>query len=351
MAGSKRGRSGYIDQSGKIVIPLVLPYWGGNSDGEFHDGLLEIGNGKGIYVDHSGRRAFPGRLQRGWDFSEGLAAAMPEKGVLWGYINTHGDFAIRPWLRPSADNYLWPFQDGLALIEEEGKYGYIDRTGKFVIPPRFLLAEPFHEGIARVVIEGPCVYQQILEESPCPDIGTVPHGKSSLRGAPPCKYTFVDKLGNLISNAQFDYAREFSEGLAPVKSGGKWGYIDRTGHLAIPLKYDMATPFSQGLALVSEDKLFGYIDSRGEFRITPRFKYAESFADGLAVVGDERSSYWYINQDGNQLFGRKFVLASPFFKGIAHVKLEGDETQTEIQGSGTFAYINRSGDEVFRYKP
>ena len=34
---------------------------------------------------------------------------------------------------------------------------------------------------------------------------------------------------------QFDEATDFSEGLAAVKIGGKWGFVDKSGKFVIPL--------------------------------------------------------------------------------------------------------------------
>jgi hypothetical protein len=39
---------------------------------------------------------------------------------------------------------------GLFLIVQSGKYGYIDRSGKYLINPQFDIAEDFHEGLAQV---------------------------------------------------------------------------------------------------------------------------------------------------------------------------------------------------------
>jgi hypothetical protein len=51
-----------------------------------------------------------------------------------------------------------PFSEGLALAYIDGGYGYIDRTGGFVIPPRFQEGWSFANGRARVRIHG-SVYQ------------------------------------------------------------------------------------------------------------------------------------------------------------------------------------------------
>ena len=47
------------------------------------------------------------------------------------------------------------------------------------------------------------------------------------------KWGFIDKQGKMVINPQFDYAGDFSEGLAKVliedgtKYNRKWGYISR----------------------------------------------------------------------------------------------------------------------------
>ena len=55
-----------------------------------------------------------------------------------------------------------------------------------------------------------------------------------------------------LIEAKYEDADRFSEGLAAVKQGGKWGYIDETGKTVIPFRYDKAYPFSEGLAVVGK---------------------------------------------------------------------------------------------------
>lgn len=182
---TKGKKMGFIDASGKIQIPPVLSYEGGNGDDEFHDGLLEIGGGDGVYVNTTGKKVIRG-LERGWDFSEGLAVAMPKGGDKWGFIDKTGKFVIAPRFATSELDYPWSFEDGLAMIMVKGKIGYIDHSGAFMIPPSFLEGNDFHEGFARVVVEGPCAY--VDEDNYCPDFRTLPRGEKSEGRPPSCKY-------------------------------------------------------------------------------------------------------------------------------------------------------------------
>ncbi|HDS29982.1 MAG TPA: WG repeat-containing protein, partial [Firmicutes bacterium] len=49
---------------------------------------------------------------------------------------------------------------------------------------------------------------------------------------------FIDKTGQYVINPQFDFAFDFSEGLAPVKIAEKWGFIDKTGQFVINPQFD-----------------------------------------------------------------------------------------------------------------
>ena len=90
-------------------------------------------------------------------------------------------------------------QDALFPIEEKGKFGYINKSGKVMIASQFDYAESFSEGMAAVSVGG--------------------------------KRGFVDQTGKVVIAAQYDKTTPFSEGLASGKkmesgviltSRGKW---------------------------------------------------------------------------------------------------------------------------------
>lgn len=349
----QNGKAGYIDQTGKIVIPPTLDTYG-NAGGEFHDGMLQIDGNSTYHVDRTGAPVKDDGLYR-HEFSEGLALAKQKGGKKWGYIDGLGRFVISPRFDSYPLGSVSSFSDGLAMIQVAGKYGYIDRTGEFVIQPQFLLGNSFHEGRSLVVVEGPCTYygggicagSEILGES------------DSKEGLPTCKVTFIDKSGAVITTERFDQAYDFSEGFASIRIGSKWGFIDQSGNVVIKPKFEAAYRFSEGLALVKDGGLFGYIDVKGAYVIQPQFKYAGEFNDGLAVVGGELNEkkfdyndYYYINNQGHQAIQERFVLASHFFKGLAHVKLRSDKNAANSNNyseKGMFAYINTSGIMIFTY--
>lgn len=65
-----------------------------------------------------------------------------EKDVL---IDTNGKIFNIP-----AGYTLKGYSDGILLLEKNGHYGYMNRTGRWIVQPRYTYAEPFSEGLAVV---------------------------------------------------------------------------------------------------------------------------------------------------------------------------------------------------------
>lgn len=82
----------------------------------------------------------------------------PEDGLLIVTVDgKHGfiDLTGRTVIPPTFD-FAWQFSEGRASAWQNGRAGFIDRTGKFVISPRFEYAKAFHEGLAEVQLGGLC---------------------------------------------------------------------------------------------------------------------------------------------------------------------------------------------------
>jgi hypothetical protein len=352
------GRIAFIDQLGQIVVRSQVPdSWRFEEyGGEFHDGLILLSNyPHAEFMDLNGKTLKFENVDQASPFSDGIAAALDKNSQKWGFINTKGEFIVQPkyerWYTPFIDT----FSDGMALMQLHDKYGFLDRSGALAIEAKFLEAQPFHDGVARVIIEGPCK----THTPPCSSFVAefvIPGNSYKPQTVPRCLYAFIDKAGRPISDERFDDAKDFSEGLAPVSINGKWGFIDKSGAVIVKPQFDNADPFSDGLALVRQNGLFGFISHNGSFAFESKFRIAERFVGGLALVGNGNfnegdSHYWYIDHAGKQAIQDDFALATSFFKGLAHVKLQTkDGKKPQNLWTGQFAYIDRTGKKIFTYE-
>lgn len=112
------------------------------------------------YLNLHGQQQIETKYRRAYTFREGLAAASESGYENWGYLDPQGNWAIEPragWL--NADS----FHNGVAAVQigtdvglhldpwaRTDRWGYIDRRGEWVLPPVFLKARPFCEGLAHV---------------------------------------------------------------------------------------------------------------------------------------------------------------------------------------------------------
>jgi hypothetical protein len=138
----KRGKWGFVDETGRIVV--ACQYDDVNS---FSDGLAMVEkDGKWGFIDIKGREVILLGYESAFDFHEGIACVYNGiGGGMWGYIDKNGRE-----LFPARYYSYSDFHEGLARVRKEKKWGYIDRNGDEVIPCMYDSAEDFHEGLARV---------------------------------------------------------------------------------------------------------------------------------------------------------------------------------------------------------
>jgi hypothetical protein len=165
--------------------------------------------------------------------------------------------------------------EGLFWIREDGKYGYIDRTGKTVIAPQFENTMGFNEGLAATKMNG--------------------------------KYGYIDAKGNWVIKPQFDFTYMFSDGLAMVRVGKQYAWIDKKGNQVIaPQDFDeVAMGFTEGRLAVKKNGKWGYIDRTGKMIVEPKFKKATKFEGGAAQVETEDGMHHWIAADGRILWSQK----------------------------------------------
>lgn len=266
----EKGKISLIDKTGKKIADT--PYFNESSmfeDVVFNEGLFWVSNDAGLVgaIDRTGRVVielkydYPGDVLLEYDtyhFYEGVAVV--GKNLQRSLINTKGEVIAKLTKYDGNPNFtIGDFVEGLAGIYLNDKYGFIDLTGKEVVPPIYDYAYSFSEGIAAVYQNG--------------------------------KFGFIDKSGKEIVKPKYEEVGFMQNGRAAVRLNGKWGFIDATGNEVIKpeyedwyLEYLSAYMFEEGLAFVKKGNHFGYIDPNGKEVIPFQYDDAWYFDKGLAAV-------------------------------------------------------------------
>lgn len=279
---------GYVDKAGNMVIPAIYVDARPFSEGRAEVFINKEGKSSALdktigYIDKIGTIVIQPKF---WDmtpplwgkpglsagtFSEGVAGLALDKdarGYHWGYIDRAGNVVLR---FPNV-TVVGPFSEGLAAVNQNGKVGFIDHKGQFVIPPTFgpawiAMEHYFSEGLAAIEIGG--------------------------------KLGYIDRTGKVVIAPQFDWATDFSEGavVAQIKDGDRF-YVDKTGRRFFTAFGLQPNRFSEGLAAAPMKEslrqlgpdfivgraLWGFINGKGEIVIPRQFDDAHSFSEGLAAV-------------------------------------------------------------------
>ena len=217
-------------------------------------------------------------------------------------------------------------------VEEHGKWGYIDKTGKIVISPEYYDANPFIEGLALIQpfpVLGRRAIRVLIIDKSGKMVGSKIYAYAQafseglalvvIAGEEKSGYGYIDKTGKMVTS-RYDFAKSFSEGLAAVKDGGKWGYIDKTGKMVIPPQFSEAYRFSEGLATVKDGGQWGYIDKTGKMVIPPQYDLAYQHSEGLAAV--KTGGKWgFIDSTGQMVIPPQFSDTFGFSEGLVSVEL------------------------------
>ena len=162
------------------------------------------------------------------------------------------------------DGFLYP-------IRENGLYGYIDSVGNRIIEPEFLWVSTFHNGLAMAVVD--TIYH-VVPDSMAYEVGErdaiinvyrmyAKYGYIDKSGdfvIEPrfISYVNMNEIGD-VTNDMDDcsnalYRNSFRNKRAMFYDTLTWknGYIDTKGYIVIPPKFYYSEPFSEGLAIVKD---------------------------------------------------------------------------------------------------
>lgn len=233
---------GLVDRENNKVSGLKYRSIKQMSNGYFR--VQDFHNGRYTVLNESGERITSEDFLYIGDFSNGSCPVKPTN-YQWALIRNTGETV------PTEDyDSILDESEGLFMVEQNDKYGFIDSLGNELIPVVYPKLKPFSQGLA-AVFQG--------------------------------------------------------------HNGSKWGYIDKKNELVIPYQFHDAKSFSEGKAVVMveenvQNRKWGVIDSKGDFLLEPTYDELWSFKDGVAQAYMDREGSGFINDKFREIVPFKYHL-------------------------------------------
>ena len=185
----------------------------------------------------------------------------------------------------------------LIEVKQKNLRGFYDRSGKRIIPVSYETRSFWKEGFLAV------------------------EGRDK-------KIGFYKEDGTKLTDPVYESVSDFEQGMAIVKSGGKYGYIDKKGKKIAPL-YQEAHFFADGLAAVKEKNKWGVIDETGAYVIAPTYSNAgPTYSDGLLAVRDNKEKWGFIDKEGQTVIPFQYKNVHPLF----HESMTAVQAENKLWG-------------------
>lgn len=215
---------------------------------------------------------------------EGVASAESSKQQgKRGFVNANGD-----WVIPPIYDYTFDAREGFVIVVKEfddGKsiystYEFLSTTGKPLNNEKYDDAYQFYNGFARVANDKEL-------------------------------YAYMDKQGKLITPFKYEWAEDFKGTFVVVRIGEKWGLIDKTGKEVLPIEYDWVHDgrgksgaerylVCKKVAENSDAKKCGFMDNHLNLVIPMQYDEALHFGRGNVAWVRQGDKEFYIDENGKK---------------------------------------------------
>ena len=212
----------------------------------------------------------------GDQFEENVLSHLAKEGKV-GMIDALGEVVIQPIY-----DMIFPFkQDGIAIVLNKGKWGYVNKQGEEVVPLENDYVSEFMHGRGVVINDG--------------------------------NYSLIDVNGKKIylDDSTLKFYLDKEQPFIITRKNNLYGISDLDGKTIISPKYQSSIRFSNGLAKAILNGKNLYLNVDGEIKLVNNFDFSSDFKNGKAViVHDNRIGV--INRSGDLLFWlpRKFVASN-----------------------------------------
>ncbi|MBP6688102.1 MAG: WG repeat-containing protein [Lacibacter sp.] len=250
-------------------------------------------------------------------------------------------------LKGQYDN-VWDVAEGFGAVLKDGKWGFVDTSGKLVIPLQFENPSQFKQGFATVKKEGKMGIinktGKVLVDFLYDYIGDYNDGLFSARDFK-SKYGFIDSANNVLIPFDYDEVNIswFSGGLAIMKRGNKYGAVDKTNKAVIPFEYDelgINDGFEPGYVVGKKANKIVLVDKTGQLINLPGIDVYEKIQpvkNNLLLVKEKASgSEGIIDLTGKVIIPIQYKSVTDFYKGYAIVESDSGRYLLDEKGKTYF---------------
>ena len=370
---------GLYDLNGKQLLPHVYEFID-----RFYCGRARVKkDGKYGAIDERGKELFYTEYSRFDRYKNNYAVVYRSQKngeINVGMIDKNGREVVPvsyQWL----DN-LYNFSEGMAAMAQNGKYGFVDTTGRIRIPFKYDKVESFDNGIARVMFGGRAGYINANGEAVIPIDFTEFYTNQfpNLRryynefiiGLKDSAWQVYNYAGKKITSMPYEQIGEFNEKEKSllVSRNGKSGVLDSNFRVRIPLEYglletifpntiafrkngtsgfinnsgkiianvqfDYIGPYGNnnyqfGFAAIELNGKKGLINSYCKLVIPPKYEEVGDFSYGLSVV-KRNNKYGFVNSKGKEVIPAVYDEAASFDGYSAKVTLKGETFEIDFSG-------------------
>jgi hypothetical protein len=286
------GRATVIDEKGFKVINEAgkeITSKGYSFIGDYQEGRATAANtneqGEYLYgyLNRGGKEVIPLSYESASDFQDGKAL-VKIKGGSYALIDLTGKI-LNSYTYPFVDDY----GEGMLAFREsnDGKWGYMDETGKVVIEKKFTGTQHFVEGKA------------IVQTSEL--------------------YGLIDTEGQFIIKPHYNTLLNLEEGhyalgkaIDPERPyiGSKYAIADSEGHIYTGFIFNGVSPYKDGIASAYNEEITYLIDKRGQrVDYLPKVKGSGTLAfDKSLIKGDIDLRILYFDKKGKLIWKQNTII-------------------------------------------
>ncbi len=252
----------------------------------------------------------------------------------FGYIDKSGNFVIKPQFEDAKS-----FSDGLAAAEQDKKWGFLNASGEWAIKPQYDKVKYFDSGYALVLKDDQWQYidkkNQVLEiPATTEKLYDFEDGVAFFRDGD--KVGLLGTDGKMVLEPVYNQIKDIKNGHAKVEKGELWGMIDTKGKEVIPTEYeDIGNTWSPNGVFGKKGEAYGIIHNG-------KFNPIEGATDVWIFHGDSPLTYaekdkkvGFVDNTGKWVIEPRFDKARAFSDGLAPVA-QGKE----------WGYIDEKGQMV-----